>query len=206
MSAEDDGSVCIDLSAKFAEQENSPTRDRVSGRISIDLSSDEMDEVREIARKRNQSYQDGRTADTNYTADKALEAHIKGVTAELALELLYNEAELDRSISETGDDGVDCQLRIDGQLHDVDVKATKYENAWLLVKRGFDHEEADIYVTTYVDENHVEIVGFAWDEDILQEDNLEESPSPYQNHLNYTMRKGFEPMPEPDLADERVSF
>jgi hypothetical protein len=192
--------------SRIADDFKEEQPNRVDGRISIDLKSEEMEEVREIARQRNKSYNAGRTADTNYTKEKGLKSHIRGVTAEFAMQLLYDESEVDRSISEKGDDGVDCQLQIDGESYDIDIKASSYQNAWILIKRGFDHEEADAYVSAYVDGKHVEFVGFAWAEDVLREENLEESPSPYSDHLNYEMKGGFEPIPEPDLSDERVSF
>jgi len=179
---------------------------RVSGRISIELTPEEMDDVRQIAQARNQSYEDGRTADTNYTGSGGEDLHIQGVVAEYAMSLLYDECEVDRSISETGDDGIDTEIEISGETYSADIKSSSYENAWLLVKQGYDHEEADIYITSYVDGSYVEIVGFAWAEDLLREENLEESPSPHSSHKNYTMREGFKSMPKPDLNDERVDF
>lgn len=165
-----------------------------------------MDDVRSIARARNQSYKNGQTADTNYTDDSSGEdIHVQGIVAEYALSILYDEADVDRTVSATGDDGIDCRLELNGELVGVDVKSSSYRNAWLLVKQGYSHEEADAYITSYVDGNHVEFVGYVWADELLQESNLEESPSPYQSHMNYTMKSGFDSMPVPDNT-ERADY
>ncbi|NHX41414.1 MULTISPECIES: hypothetical protein [Haloarcula] len=185
----------------YCNSTSSSTKDgRVSGRVRIELTDEEMVDVEEIARARNQSYEDGRTADTNYTSDDGLELHETGLMAEKAMSLLYEEAEVDRSISATGDDGIDCLLEIDGETVTVDVKATTYQNGWLLLKQGYDHENADIFVSTYVDEeaNSVELVGFETNEELVQDSMLEESPAPYMNHSNFTKKSNFKKMPEPN--------
>jgi hypothetical protein len=189
------------MTAAVADDASTATdENRVDGRIRIELTDEEMDDVEQIARARNQSYVEGKTADTNYSDDDGLEKHAQGFMAEMALALLYEEAEVDRTISETGDDGVDCEFEIGGELVEVDVKASSYEDAWLMVKQGYDHEEAEAFVSAYVDEDAgvVELVGFEWAEELLVEENLEPSPSPYYDHMNYEMRSGFRPMPEPN--------
>jgi len=184
----------------YCNSTSSSTKDgRVSGRVRIELTDEEMSDVEEIAKARNKSYEDGRTADTNYTSDDGLDLHETGLMAEKAMSLLYEEAEVDRSISATGDDGIDCLLKIDEDVS-VDVKASTYENGWLLLKQGYDHEEADVFVSTYVDEeaNAVEIIGFETNEELVQDSMLEESPAPYMDHQNYTKRNNFKEMPEPN--------
>jgi hypothetical protein len=170
---------------------------RIAGRIRLELTDEDLDTVDEIAEARNRSYTQGRTTDTNYTSDSGEDVHRMGIKAELAVARLYDEARVDRSVSATGDNGIDTALIIDEEAVSVDVKASKYENAWLLVKRGYDHEEADVFLSAYVDGTSVELVGFAWGDDLLDESNLEESPAPGQSHMNYTMRDGFENLPEP---------
>jgi hypothetical protein len=176
------------------------TDGRIAGRIRIELTDEELADVCEVARARNESYQDGRTTDTNYSDGDGQEIHEQGIMAEKAMAMLYDEASVDRSISAMGDDGIDCQLEIDGELVSVDVKSSSYENAWMLAKTGFDHENADAFVSAYVDEDAgmVELVGFAWNEELIDEDNLEESPSQYQDHMNYTLREIPNDMPEPN--------
>lgn len=172
---------------------------RVGGRIRIELTDDELETVDDIAEARNQSYVDGKTADTNYTSSSGADVHRMGIRAELAVARLYDEAHVDRSVSATGDNGIDTALFVDEAGYSVDIKASSYRNAWLLAKKGFDHEEAEMFLSAYVEEDGrgVELVGFAWSEDLLDEANLEESPSEHQNHRNYTMRDGFENLPDP---------
>lgn len=166
-----------------------------------------MTEVEQIARDRNVSYAQGKTADTNYTDDDGVEVHEMGIVAEYALSLLYEEAEIDREIYEQGDDGVDAQIRLDGGTLDVDIKASSYENAWLLVKQGYDHVgNSDAFVTAYVDEQTVELVGFAFHSEIIDESMLEPSPSPYSDHQNYTKREDFRRLPVPNQNVERAEF
>lgn len=202
----------IDLAAAIddagtGDGANDSSDARVSGRIEVELTPDELAEAEAIADARLESYRAGRTADTSYSVGSE-EAMVRGTVAEYALSICYQEAELDEEIYEQGDDGVDCQLEIDGELVNVDVKASSYEDAWLLVKQGFDHEEADVFVSSYVDEDrgYVEIVGFTWAKELLQDENLEESPSPYSSHQNYTRRGNYEPLPVPNRDDERVDF
>jgi hypothetical protein len=179
---------------------------RVAGRISIELTDEEMSEVKQIARARNESYQSGKTYDSNYTDDAGVDHHIRGVTAEYGLALLYDESEIDRDVYEQGDDGVDAQLRLDGGLLDVDIKASSYENCWLLVKQSYDHTNADAYITSYIDGQAVELTGFAFNSEIIDESMLEPSPSSYHDHQNYTKREDFRRLPVPNQNVERADF
>ncbi|ELZ00788.1 hypothetical protein [Natrialba asiatica] len=169
--------------------------------ISIELTDEEMEDVEEIARARNQSYADGRTADTNYTPESGENVHVTGIKAEIALSILYEEAEVDRSVSALGDNGVDAQLRIGNEMLDVDVKATTYDNGWLLIKQGYDHEEADAFVVAVVDGATVEFRGWMRNSAVLRDENLEESPTNGATHSNYTIRDNdrYVRMPEPDI-------
>lgn len=97
------------------------------------------------------------------------------------------------------DDGVDAQLKIDGEFVDVDVKSTQYSLPWMMVKAtGYDHGKADAFVSAVVDGDTVEFYGFAWADDLLVEENLEENPAPGQNHQNYIKKSGFKKAPSPE--------
>lgn len=180
--------------------------EKVSGRITIELTDDEMDDCRELAEARNASYADGSTTDTNFTDDGGEELHLRGLKAEYALSICYEEAELDCSISASGDGGVDCQIELDDALVDVDVKASSHRDSWIMVRENCPTVgEADVYVSAYVDGRTVELVGLADADDVLTEENLEPSPASWAEHENYTVRE-FDALPEPTGETERVTI
>jgi hypothetical protein len=192
----------------LAERLTTPSG-KVAGRIEIELTDDEMQECRELAARRNESYDSGATEDTNFADESGQEIHTQGLVAEYALSLVYENATVDTDISAAGDGGVDAQIEYEGELVDADVKASSYEDAWLLVREDSPTTgESNIYVSSYVDGDYVEIVGLVESDDLLQESNLEESPSPRMSHLNYTAKGAdFDPLPEPTADDlERVDY
>lgn len=183
--------------------DDSNSNGKVAGRIQVELDEDDVEDCKQIAQARNESYESGKTADTNYTDDGGAEVHEIGLYAEKALSLMYEEAEIDRSISASGDDGVDATVEINGELKEVDIKATSYQNGWLLVKQGYNHTESqDVFISSFVDDSGdtpvVELVGWVSHDKLVREENLELSPSEYYDHENYTMKRGFEPLPEPN--------
>lgn len=178
----------------------------VAGRIEIDLTDEEMTTVRALARRRNESYRSGQTKNTNFTERRGEKLHIRCLVAETALSICYEEAELDQTISARGDGGIDCTLYVDGELKTADVKSSSYENAWLLVREDGVHGQADVYVSAYVDDNHVEMVGFVEASELVREENLEPSPVQWADHYNYTMREGFKRLPVPNQNHERAEL
>jgi hypothetical protein len=172
------------------------------------LTEEEMDDVAEIARHRNQSYQDGRTHDTNYTSDSGEKVHNTGIMAEKAVSVLYREAYVDREVSAKGDGGVDCRIYIDDELRTVDVKASTYSNVWLQLKKNASHAGTDIFAIAYVDtdKNRVELVGYAWHDELVQDENLEDSFASGSSHMNYVQKNDFNVLPKPNTDRDYFSW
>lgn len=132
-------------------------------KITYTLTQAELDYCWDLAEKRAQSYNDGRTSDkataSNLTND---EAHIQGVKAEYVVSKVYGGS-VDESISAKGDDGKDLTFEIDGTLCDVDVKCTSWDPAHLKLQSHKTHV-ADAYFVCYspsIKSKRVEIQGWA---------------------------------------------
>jgi hypothetical protein len=185
---------------------------KVAGRISIELTDEEMEECRELAAKRNQSYDSGATKDTNFASDGGQEIHARGLVAEYALSLAYANAQVDGSISAAGDGGVDATIEYEGDLVTVDVKSSEYQgNPWIQVKTDSPTAgEADVYISAYVDGNRVELAGLVQADELLSDENIEQSSAQGFDHMNYTIKEeedGFDSLPEPTADDlERVEY
>lgn len=185
--------------------EDTCTRDTASGDIKVSLRKDEMKYIKELAEERNESYMDGTTENTVYgDSNDSLAIHIRGIMAEYALAELFNEASVDTEVYEFGDDGTDSQLRLDGELLDVDIKATKWgstsgsADSWCMLKEEYKGK-ADGYVVAHVPEgkNCVIFKGWLTDAELCSEENLTESK---YGHMNYTVKSDekYNNMPEPD--------
>jgi hypothetical protein len=175
------------------------------GWIKITLSDAELDRACRIARDRHKSYEAGATANTVYGDEPSFLKMYQGAKAELAIVKLFDEAEMDTSISVQGDDGTDTELILDGDRQTVDVKSTRHvENPKMLLKTGYDHGNADAYVQTAFETKSPEIyvVGWATKEELCQEDNLARWP---YDHLNYVLdERNLRRVPDPDTNDNRV--
>lgn len=173
--------------------------------VRVEIDDDTMAELKNLAEDRAQSYQDGAASqfNTNYAGGDGVETHLKGLKGEYALSVAFDSAELDREVHELGDDGADSALEIGGETLEADVKAFEFHSPDLLVKQDIvpesNHEHADVYVLARLDGNVVDLLGFARNEEIIVEENLEESPAEYLDHMNYTMDQSeLKPMPETD--------
>lgn len=153
--------------------------------IPVILSSDEIEYLTRLARKRNRSYQNGETANTVVGRNSSLEAHIMGLKGELAVSKVYGDGTVDESVSAKGDKGVDLTLKIGGKQRDVDVKSNKYStDAWILLKKSHASWGADAYVSTYTPESSKKVVltGWAIDDELIRKENLSQSNHGWMNY------------------------
>ncbi|MDB2225597.1 hypothetical protein PM023_13050 [Halorubrum ezzemoulense] len=161
-----------------------------------------------IAADRNASYDRGDTKNEVWGDGDSAGKHEVGVAGELAIVGLYRGlgAEIDTSVSASGDGGVDCEMEIDGEMRTVDIKSSTYneDNASLMVAQ--DHVEArniipDVYISCYVSEDLTDVVvrGMVMSDDLFVEDNLAEPKAHYIDGLNYDVSVDeLDPMPEPE--------
>jgi hypothetical protein len=164
--------------------------------IEYTLDDEEIDVALSIADERHQSYKDGRTRDEDWCNSK--EAMRKGTIAEMVCHVVYPEYEFDDSISASGDDGIDGDLRLDGDEMTVDVKArdldpeTFHAEVELLVARHHIDERQntpDAYVGAYVSDDYSTVRLYGWVETdrLLDDGRIEEARDPDADHDNYVL-------------------
>lgn len=139
------------------------------------------------------SYVDDRTTDVLLTGDKddgTTDKHVTGVAGEvataMALDLPVLEA-LDLSVSATGDDGVDLELRRGVQERRIDIKAhwslpIDGTPQLLVEKEKAESAEQDAYVFGQVwDSEWAAIHGWATRRDLLDDGRVEGPPDGWRN-------------------------
>lgn len=174
-------------------------------RITIELTDDEVARAKQIARERHESYDDGRQSDTTYGDNDSFQIMFRGVKAELAVSKLFHNAEMDTTVSDTGDDGTDMEVKLGGRVREVDVKSTTYtQNPKVLMKTGYSHGNCDAVINTAITEHSstVHVVGWTDIDSLMSPDNKKRWP---YDHMNYVMEeRELRSMPKPDLDDGRV--
>lgn len=132
------------------------------------------------------------------------ELPVQGIKAEYALAVCYDESGVDRTVSELSDDGVDGHVDVEGERLVIDVKSSSYAPPWIMVKRGYSHEEAGAFVASHVEDDTVTFWGFEYAEDMLRKENLEKSSASGARHRNYTITNRYFLMPIRDATDQPV--
>jgi hypothetical protein len=119
----------------------------------IELTPQQVDDARELGRKRSESYtREGYGTERGNTLPNV---HTCGVLAEMAVAEYYG-ARLDRTIIDGGDNGSDLII---GDI-EVDVKANRRDRNELLVK---EHKaDADVFILCNIETEHkIRLVGYA---------------------------------------------
>ena len=121
--------------------------------IVVPLYDEVRDHIVEIASARNGSYARGDTKNEVWGDDDSADKHEIGVAGELVIAGLYSGlgAEIDTSVSASGDGGVDCQMELGGQMYMVDIKSSTYNGRGASLMVAQDHVEArDIVPDAYI--------------------------------------------------------
>jgi hypothetical protein len=168
------------------------------------LTDEEREHARDIARARHASYSDGRTRDESWGgADDSFGAMARGVAGELVLALLY-DTPFDADISESGDDGVDTEMELGGEMRTVDIKTSTYDGPGqsLMVATHHVDERArqpGAYLRAHIDESltSVTLQGWIRSDELLRDDMIEPSPAgDWSNHDAPV--DDLNPLPRPD--------
>lgn len=193
----DDGQTTFDFSSSLEPEVVKNPRE-----VTYTLSDDEMEYVEELARKRAGSYKDGRTRDDVAGNNTTTGIHMVGLKAEYVVSQVYGDGSVDESISAEGDDGIDVTFNANGESFEADVKCAQYSDAWMQQKVKGDYwDYAEAFVVCYSEEgsNQVTIKGWATQDELIQESNIEPSPAG-GNWENYTLRSYRNP-PEVETGD-----
>lgn len=174
----------MDLTECFTNDDSSDATNTVES-ITVPLSDDDRDFIVSQAGDRNASYDEGKTTNEIFGDDgDSASKHEVGFAGELAIAGLYESASVDLSVSASGDGGIDTEMLIDGETRSVDVKSATYNgpNASIMVHKGHADRSStvlpDCYVSCWVadDLSKVEIRGWAYSDEVIQESNLKDSP------------------------------
>ena len=172
------------------------------------LTPEEREHVRDIARARHASYDDGRTRDESWGgSDDSFGAMARGVAGELVLSAIYG-VPFDSQISESGDEGVDTQLELDGEIRTVDIKTSTYDGPGKSLMVATHHVDErsvtpDVYLRAHIDDSlrAVTLQGWITSEELLCDDMIK--PSPAGDWKNYDAGvDDLNTLPEPDSLDE----
>lgn len=186
-----------DFGAQTANGGSLPT----TGTITCNLTDEEQELVDEVVAERHSSYEAGKTTDTNW--GNSVEVMRRGIVAEVALTKLYEESELDRTVSATGDDGYDTTLTLGGDEQNVDVKARSRRNGRLMVRQDRSHHNADSFVLTYVPDSMDKcvVVGWVSKERLMVPENENRSKFGHMNHEMSQSELKNMPTPDTDRGD-----
>lgn len=168
--------------------------------ITYTLTVEDREMAEELGQKRAESYQQGRTDWKKFDEKGVDETQTLGIKAEIALARLYDDVEVDTSISDDGDDGWDAVITLDGEEYQTDIKTTQYRpnNPRLMVKE-WNAGKAEAYILTVPEGRTIRVVGWATADDVVTDENYTSSPSRYSDHMNYELRESeLREMPEPD--------
>jgi hypothetical protein len=175
---------------------NRITPDSEFDRYVIQFTEEEQALIDEVTKERHSSYASGSQKDTNWGPSESVMR--RGVAAEVAICELYSEAELDRQVCASGDDGYDLTMTLDESPCDVDVKSRSESDGDLMVRQDRSHERADAFLLTYVPKsvNVCHVIGWISKEDLICIENEAES---FYDHMNWEMEiSELKPVPEPD--------
>ena len=173
------------------------------------LTPEEREHVRDIACARHQSYSDGRTRDESWGgSDDSFGAMCRGVAGELVLAALFSSASFDSEIYESGDEGLDTELELDGELRTVDIKTSTYDGPGQSLMVATHHVDErsvtpDVYLRAHIDDSlrAVTLQGWITSDELLREEMIE--PSPAGDWKNYDAGvDDLNTLPEPDSLDE----
>ena len=172
------------------------------------LTEAEREHVRDIARARHASYDDGRTRDESWGgSDDSFAAMCRGVAGELVLSALY-DCPFDTEISKSGDKGLDTQLELDGEMRTVDIKTSTYDGPGQSLMVATHHVDErsvtpDAYLRAHVDESFrtVTLQGWITSDELLREEMIEPSPAGDWRNFDAPVDE-LNALPEPDDLDE----
>lgn len=205
MSVVDDINDCNDFGTDDDDDDDNEDGLLPQGHVvRYNLTDEEREHVRDIARARHASYSDGRTRDESWGgADDSLGAMCRGVVGELVLADIYG-VPFDSEVDEKGDDGVDTEMELGGSMRTVDIKTSTYDGpgqSLMVATHHVDERERqpDVYLRAHVDESlsAVTLQGWIRSDELLREDMIK--PSPAGDWSNYDAPvEELRPMPRPD--------
>ncbi|WP_248515004.1 hypothetical protein [Salinarchaeum laminariae] len=155
------------------------------------------------AAKRNEPFEEreGYDNDANRWGVDPEDRNFTGVMGEMAL-AVYADLQIDSTIYDVGDGGIDFRVAYQGEERTIDVKTRTKDPFALWVKEG--SLRADWYVLGHLrsppDSDQlegwsVELIGRASKEELL---DAEMSKSDYGHQNHSILRKDLHPIPEPD--------
>ena len=148
--------------------------------VSVDVPPRYVRRVREIAKERNQRYEEYVDWDNeaNSWGVDPEERHRIGLMGEMAF-AIYADLQIDTEIYGWTDDGIDFEAMIEGVEMTVDVKTSQKEPYALPVKEG--RVNSDYYVLGHLDGTTVTFLGAATKETVLDRDRTKSK----FGHYNY---------------------
>ena len=163
---------------------------------SIDVSPRYVRRARQLATRRNQSFED----DDNWDNDaktygvEAKERNFRGLMGELAFGE-YADLTVDTEEYERTDGGEDFTMEYEGVSCTFDIKIAQKKPYALFVKEGC--VGADYYIQGHLNGQTVNFLGMAARKDVLSTE-LSETPPEY-DHRNYEVPVAdLQPIPEPE--------
>lgn len=150
--------------------------------VSVDVPPRYVRQVREIAKERNQPYEEYEDWDneSDTWGVNPEERHAIGLMGEMAF-AIYADLQINTELVGWTDEGVDFEVSIDGVERIVDVKTSQKEPYALPVKEG--RVNSDYYVLGHLDGTTVTFLGAATKEMVL---DREPKKSKF-GHYNYVV-------------------
>lgn len=159
-----------------------------SGKIRVTLSDEDMERIQDLAEKRAQSYVEGRTRDDAAGRHDSVSTHVQGLRAEVAAAYALGDGwdDVDKSISDSGDGGVDLVAELDGEVREIDVKSSHYSPAYIM-KKASARQFAEAYVMAYDDDSdEILLTGWCTRDELVQEEN--KTPARGGSWTNYELK------------------
>lgn len=160
--------------------------------VSVDVPPRYVRQVREIAKERNQSFEEYEDWDneSDTWGVNPEDRHEVGLMGEMAF-AIYADLQINTELVGWTDEGVDFEVSIDGVERTVDVKTSQKEPYALPVKEG--RVNSDYYVLGHLDGTTVTFLGAATKETVLDRDRTESK----FGHYNYLVPvSALEPIPD----------
>lgn len=131
----------------------------------VKLTTDEVEICKIVGQKRTYIARAASVKDQKIGNQNGVEADIQGMIAEFAFAKQFNVfPDFGLSPRSGGYDGICAGVR-------YDIKSTKYKNGRLLCTKKYN-KDVDVYVLAIVDNNEVNLVGYAYSYELINQDNL----------------------------------
>lgn len=131
----------------------------------VKLTCDEYEICKQIGEKRSMIARAAHVKDAKMGKQSGVEADIQGMVAEFAFAKQFNVfPDFGLSPRSGGYDGICEGMR-------YDIKSTKYKSGRLLCTKKYN-KDVDVYVLAIVNQNEVDLVGYAYSYQLINDNNL----------------------------------